>query len=323
MKLTPEFAEQIAKRTGYNPQKLESMLNIMADRGLIRAKRNQGRVAYGLMPFVVGIYEKQLVYMDEELARLFEDYYQEAFHELLRVKPSMQRVIPIEQNVPVDIEILPYERASELLRQAQSWGVMDCICRKQRKLLGQPCKHPVDVCMIFSPRVGVFDESKFIRAVTKEEAIGVLRRAEEAGLVHTVSNTQRDVYYVCNCCTCSCAILRGVAEFGFMSAVAPSAFQVNVDESRCTGCELCLDSCQFRALSVVNDVCQVDEQRCFGCGLCISACPDGALSLKRKPAKHVIPPPQSMPEWMTERAAARGIELAELENVIGKALSEK
>ncbi len=323
LKVTPESAEQIAQRTGDDTQALEAALDGMAERGLIRAKRGQGRVTYGLMPFVVGIYELQLAHMDEEFARLFEAYYKEAFHEVLDLRPPIQRVIPVEQNVPVDIEVMPYERASELLGQAQSWGVMDCICRKQKKLIGEACEHPVDVCMIFSRRPGTFDEREVIRALTKEEALGVLRRAEEAGLVHTVGNNQREVFYVCNCCTCSCAILRGVAEYGLMSAVAPSAFRSSVDEDLCTGCELCLDRCQFGALSVVNGVCQVDERRCFGCGLCITACGDDALSLAPRPADEVKPPPESMPDWMMERAALREIDLGALEDVIGKLINRE
>ena len=200
---------------------------------------------------------------------------------------------------------------------------MDCICRKQKKLVGQECNHPREVCMIFSRRPNVFDESETIRALTKEEALGVLRQAEDAGLVHTIGNTQRDVFYICNCCACSCAILRGVAEYGLLSAVAPSAFRASVDEDLCTGCELCLDRCQFRALSVTDGVCTVDEQHCFGCGLCIGECPDEALSLAPRPPEEVKAPPQSMPDWMVERAEARDIDLAKLEALMGRVLDRR
>jgi ferredoxin len=111
------------------------------------------------------------------------------------------------------------------------------------------------------------------------EALAVLRQAEEAGLVHTVGNTQREVYYICNCCTCSCAILRGVAEYGLLSAIAPSGFQARVDERLCTGCELCVERCQFGALSITDGVCKVDERRCFGCGVCVEACPYDVIKL--------------------------------------------
>ncbi|GAG30873.1 unnamed protein product, partial [marine sediment metagenome] len=72
-----------------------------------------------------------------------------------------------------------------------------------------------------------------------------------------------------------------------------------------------------------DSVCQVDERRCFGCGLCITACGDDALSLAPRAADQVKPPPESMPDWMMERAAVRQIDLGELEEVIGKLISRK
>ncbi|MFC1848069.1 4Fe-4S binding protein [Chloroflexota bacterium] len=318
LRLTAESVEQIAARTGSNPRGLEATLSSMAERGLILEKRRNEGVTYALVPFVVGIYELQLEFMDEEMARLFEDYYREGFHELLRMNPPVQRVIPVEQNVPGDVEVMPYELASKLLGEAQSWGVMDCICRKQKKLIGEPCDHPIDVCMIFARRPDAFNESRTVKALTKDEALGVLQRASEAGLVHTVGNTQRGVYYVCNCCSCSCAILRGVAEYGIMNATAPSSFRASVDDELCTGCELCVDQCQFGALSVVDNLCRIDQGRCFGCGVCVLACPDEAINLISRPAAEQPTPPESMPDWMRERAELREIDLSQLEDVIGK-----
>jgi hypothetical protein len=154
LKLTPESVEQIAERTGYDVKELETVLSDMVERGLILEKRRKDGVTYALIPFVVGIYELQLEHLDEEMARLFEDYYKQGFYKLLSVKPSVQRVIPVEQNVPTDIAVMPYDIASQLLGEAQSWGVMDCICRKQKGLIGEGCDHPMDVCMIFSRRPG-------------------------------------------------------------------------------------------------------------------------------------------------------------------------
>jgi ferredoxin len=318
LRLSPERAPEIARRTGDDPQQLEAVLAGMAERGLILEKRRGDAASYGLIPFVVGIYELQLGHMDEELARIFEDYYKEGFHELLRMTPAVQRVIPIEQNVPTDVEVMPYERASELLGEAQSWGVMDCICRKQKDLIGEACEHPIDVCMIFSRRPGTFDESTTIRALSKEEALGVLSRAAEAGLVHTVGNQKRGIYYICNCCSCSCAILRGVAEYGIMSSTAPSSYQARVVEDACVGCELCVERCQFGALSVEDGLCRVDERRCFGCGQCILACEDEAIRLVPRPAGAAPQPPEAMPDWIRERAASREIDITRLQDVIGK-----
>jgi heterodisulfide reductase subunit A-like polyferredoxin len=171
---------------------------------------------------------------------------------------------------------------------------------------------------MFSKKPNAYEKAKHIRSLTKEEALEVLRRAEEAGLVHTTGNYQGEIEYICNCCACACAVLRGAAEFGILSILAPSSFKASVDEKLCVGCDLCLERCQFKALSVVDGMCKVDEQRCFGCGICISACNDGALSLAPRSADRVKLPPQSLGDWMIERARVRGLAPEKLEEIMGK-----
>ena len=136
--------------------------------------------------------------------------------------------------------------------------------------------------------------------------------AEEAGLVHTVGNYRDGVSYVCNCCTCCCAILRGVSEYSNPSAVARSGFHAAVDAELCLGCGDCLERCSFDALSVPEEVCVVDELRCVGCGLCTTTCPTGALHLQRLPEEAAPAPPLDPADWMRQRARARGIDLSDL-----------
>ena len=78
--------------------------------------------------------------------------------------------------------------------------------------------------------------------------MATLRRAAEAGLVHTVSNSQEGVWYICNCCTCSCGILRGMADLGMANVVARSAFVNQVDEDACRRAALLRAACQFGAM---------------------------------------------------------------------------
>ena len=124
--------------------------------------------------------------------------------------------------------------------------------------------------------------------------------------MHSVSNSQQDVTYICNCCTCSCGILRGLSELGIADAVARSAFVMRVSEEDCVGCDLCRDRCQFHALSL-DGVVHIDGLRCVGCGVCALACPEDALVLARR--EEAEGPPLDMGEWRHRRAAARGIDL--------------
>lgn len=310
MRLTCEPAADIAARASADPDAAYNVLKTMTRKGLIRAKRGEKQLTFGLMPFVVGIYEEQLPRMDAELAALFEQYIQETRGGgITSAMPAVHRVIPVEEAVPFDLEIFPYERATELLEGAKAWGVRDCICRVQRRLIGQGCDLPVENCLSFAPVEGAFDRSDSTRPITKEEALRLLHEAEEAGLVHSTGNYRDGHFYICNCCTCCCGILRSVAEFGIPTALARSDFHSVVDAALCAGCGDCVERCQFGALSVPEDVCVVDYGRCVGCGLCVSACPTEALRLERRPEGEVPLPPAGIKEWMVQRAQERGISI--------------
>jgi electron transport complex protein RnfB len=314
MRLTKEPAATIAPRAGKSPEDAYRTLKAMARKGLIIAGKGKGELGFRLMPFVVGFYEEQLPRLDRELATLFEQYYQETHGggTLIQAAPPGHRVIPVEQSIPFEPEIYSYERASELLEGAKAWGVRDCICRVQQRLVGKGCDHPIEVCLVFAPIEGAFDRSEVTRAITKDEALNILRETEEAGLVHSTANFRDGHFYICNCCSCCCGFLRTVVEFGVPTAIAHSDFRVVVDEEECVGCEECVEWCQFRALSVPEDVCVVDHTRCVGCGQCTTVCPPEALSLERRPESEILPLPLDQREWMAQRAEERGISLSDI-----------
>jgi ferredoxin len=311
LRIPLESSTQIADRLGLDPTSTRQILKNMARKGLIRAGKVDDGLGYGLLPFVVGIYENQLGNLDEELARLFEDYYQSAFTRVLGVQPAIHRVVPVGESIKMNIQVAPYESAAGIIEQAQSWGVQDCICRVQTRLIGKPCNHPVEMCMVMSPRPDAFADASEIRALTKDEAYATLRKADQAGLVHSVSNNQRGDWYICNCCTCSCGLLRGLAEMGIANVIASSAFVNTVNEPLCTACGLCIDSCQFDALTLENVV-VVNKTRCVGCGVCVNTCPDEALILVRRPEEEIKPVPANFMDWSIQRAQDRGIDLSPL-----------
>ena len=263
---------------------------------------------------MVGIYEYQVGSIDAEFAQLFENYYRQSFGKMTAIAPTFHRVVPVEQTVRNDMAVEPFESAAAIIDHAKAWGVTDCICRVQKKLIGDPCDHPLDVCMIFSQRPGAFDGNPVINALTREQAHATLKRAADAGLVHSVSNSQDGHSYICNCCTCSCGILRGIADMGVANVIARSAFVNVVDPESCAGCEICVDYCQFTALSLRPEdlYIQINTTRCVGCGVCVPHCPEFALTLVRRPDDEILAIPPTHADWLAQRAQARHLDLTDI-----------
>jgi electron transport complex protein RnfB len=303
MNLEAEPVSGIASRAGVDPREARNNLKTMAAKGLIDIRRGEGEFGFALKPFVVGFYETQLPHMDDEMAALFEQYFGETRGGILRAVPALHRVIPVEQAIPFQVEIHPYERASELLERARSWGVRNCICRLQQKLVGKGCERPLEACLVFAHVEHAFDRSKVDRIITKEEALRILRATEEAGLVHTAGNFRDGIDYICNCCTCCCGILRGIAEFGITTAVARSDFHIVVETEVCSGCGACIERCQFNALSPAGATVVVDYSKCVGCGLCVESCATDGLRLARRPSGEIDQPPANIGEWRSQRVA--------------------
>jgi electron transport complex protein RnfB len=316
MRLTPEPAKEIAPRAGMDAARARDLLDGMSRKGLIGARRGDDEPAFALEPRLFGIPGIRRALSDPELAHLYEQYYQETRGISLERQPASFRVIPVQEAVPLDMRIHPYEQAAGLLENAKSWGVRDCLCRLWQHAAGRGCDHPLEVCLLFSPVEDAFVDSELDRPIDKEEALNILHEAEARGLVHTTVNFGEGVSNICNCCTCSCVLLRGVTEFGIPTAAAWSDFRVAVDRDRCEGCGDCVDRCQFRALSASDEFPVVDYARCAGCGLCTTACPTGALSLERRPPGENPPIPADLSDWFARFAAGRGMSLEDADRMV-------
>jgi Na+-translocating ferredoxin:NAD+ oxidoreductase subunit B len=157
----------------------------MVRKGFIRFNREDRKLIYGLMPFVVGLYGEQLPRMNQKIAEVFEQYFQETKGGISRERTSVHRVIPVAAAIDFEVEIFPHDRACELIESAKAWGVRDCICRVQQRLIGKECGHPIKNCLVFDPIESVLDNSEVDQAINKQEALDILSEVEQAGLVHT------------------------------------------------------------------------------------------------------------------------------------------
>lgn len=304
--LIPEESRVVARRARLPVAEVAQRLAEMAKKGLIFPAYVPGKpTRYMAQQFIVGFYEGQVNRLTPELVRDFEEYIP-AFDKagFWRKTPQL-RTIPVQQSIEMPAEVLPYERAEELVRRQSRFAVANCICRQEMDLLGHHCSKPRETCMSFGAAADMYVQTGHGRAINLQEALGILALAERTGLVLQPGNAQ-DPLFICACCGCCCGALRLIKMAPEPASVAVSAFQASLDTARCNGCASCEERCQMAAIAVNGGgVAALDLSRCIGCGLCVSTCPTGALSLVRKPevAQHKVPADtvQAYIEWARVR----------------------
>lgn len=299
-----ETVDEIAARSGLPTGETRDRLFQMVRRGMVWLDKVDGKPKFRLAPFVVGIYEASLELMDHELAHLVEEYFaSEGAKTIMGAKPALHRVIPAQNTVKSE-QILPYEDVRAILQEARTFNVRACICREQQDKLGsRRCDYPLEMCINFSnqeraPRPG---------DLTQAEALALLDRSEEVGLVHTVNNVIEGVGYICNCCGCCCGIMRGITDWGIDHSVAFANYYAVIDPVLCNNCGTCIDRCQVHAISEGDGYSVVDKVRCIGCGLCVTGCPNDVARLERKPEAEIVQPPINFAAWEHERLHNRGL----------------
>jgi formate hydrogenlyase subunit 6/NADH:ubiquinone oxidoreductase subunit I len=117
------------------------------------------------------------------------------------------------------------------------------------------------------------------RKITIEEALSIIERCEDLGLVHHADNASHGFSFICNCCSCCCFFLRGLIHYG-KGNTAKSRYRAVVEKDLCNGCGLCEGRCVFGAMRIENGVAYSNPEKCYGCGLCATKCPTKAISLK-------------------------------------------
>jgi len=312
LRLTFETAPQIAERTGRPLEELDRQLKDMGKAGQLFSINFGGIRVFRMLPWVFGIYEFQLGRLDKELALLVEEYAPFFGKQFYSETPQLMRTLPVEQEISGQQEVISYERVSDVIDANQSFLVNDCICKKEKELLGHPCDRPVQVCLAMAPVTGVFDKYPTGKTITKQEAHDLMKMTEEAGLVHLTYNVQGGGFYICNCCKCCCGVLRGINELGIpASMVINSSYYAEIDAEKCSSCGLCSDErCQVGAVEEGDDAYRVIRERCIGCGLCISTCPSEAIRLVHKGADQIVQPPVNEDTWFEERGRMRGVDFS-------------
>lgn len=188
--------------------------------------------------------------------------------------------VPINVTFEGKQRILDLTQVERVLRDAKTIAVADCECRTRVK----GCDAPVDVCLYLNEEATKLVKKGKARISSLDEALGILKKTCESGLVHIAYTDKGDEKpnYICSCCSCCCHSFAAIQKFGFHDALISSDMIAVQDDDLCDDCGVCVDRCHFKARMIEKGVVMFDSKECFGCGLCVTVCPTGAISLARR-----------------------------------------
>ncbi|MBU2550946.1 MAG: 4Fe-4S binding protein [Proteobacteria bacterium] len=312
MTMMPETAEQAAQRTGRDLEETRALLDRMGEKGLLFRATMKGETMYMVFGFTTGIYEFQLKTFDEEFAKLYEEFYTEAYFQNMRLTPTQHVPIPVHRVVETPHPRPSYEDSREIVKAQKLIAAVDCVCRVQRGLAGGDCDKPVEVCLMFGAHAKYYIERGIGREVSAEEALDILDQCEKAGLVTQPHNSQTPGN-ICNCCSDCCMYLRSLKQHPKPAEVIQANYEARVDPDACQACETCLDRCQMEAIAMNEaGLAEVNPDRCIGCGLCTTTCPTEAITLEAKPEAARRTPPKTAQDLYMQLSQNRGTSLMPL-----------
>jgi len=319
MPIAPTTFAEIARRTKLESGLLKTLLESMADKGLVMDffHNRTGETYYLLSPTVVGFFEFSMMRIrddipQKELAELMHNYMytNDAFaRDAFQKTTQLGRTLVHESALPEDYsEILSYEKASELISESEYHAVSLCYCRHKQHHLGVDCKYPMEVCTTINAGADLAIRRNFGRKSSRSELLDLLAQSRELGLVHIGDNVKNRPSFICHCCRCCCGFLQGITHLKVTNTVMTSNFIAEVDKSECKGCKKCTERCPISAIQIKvlkrtdnkkkYRWAEVNSSLCLGCGVCVPACKNGALSMKKR-KQAVITPEDSFDRVIT------------------------
>ncbi|MFZ2448150.1 MAG: 4Fe-4S binding protein [Syntrophobacteraceae bacterium] len=189
------------------------------------------------------------------------------------------KVVPVSESFDAKQWVMPAEQVESILRNARSIALQKCMCRVHYSR----CDKPLEVCLVLNEPGDRFVEKGLARHIPLPEALEVLKRADETGLVHlSLYMPDHEVFALCNCCPCCCHDLQILKLACRKDLVARSEYVAKTDPDECIHCGACAERCAFGAREIRDGELAYDESACLGCGLCVTVCPVEATVMRER-----------------------------------------
>lgn len=170
-------------------------------------------------------------------------------------------VIPVEKAIEMENTTMDIEHISYWLKKYEGHiGASICSCRYGRKKLDEGCADDYeDWCIGVGDMADYCRETGRGRDITYDEAMAILKRAEDNGFVHQVTNIdgENKIFAICNCNVKICNALRTSQLFNTPNMSA-SAYRAHVNKDNCVACGQCVEYCPAGALKLGQKLCKKD-----------------------------------------------------------------
>lgn len=281
------------KDIGISMEELEKLLDTMAHKGIIHSKREGDKKFYANSLFMYGMYELQVNNLTKDFLENALKYMLEGFGlEAYGTKIPQFRTVPVEKSIKIEYNVPTYDDLRYIIDNVEGpIMVANCLCRQATDLSGQPCEMTDrrETHLGFGHLAQIYINEGKGRQISKDEALEILRKNEEEGLVLQAANSLQPQFF-CSCCGCCCPILKNLKQFPRPIEFFSTNYSAEINRDLCSGCGTCIDRCQMGAIKLVKDIAKVNWKKCIGCGNCVPTCPEEAIQLTKK-GEEIDPPP--------------------------------
>ncbi len=173
-------------------------------------------------------------------------------------------VIPVEKAIEMENQSVDIEHISHWLKKYEGkYAASPCSCRLSRKTYGEGCADdPADWCIAVGDMADyVVETQKDGRYVTYDEVMEILKRAEDNGFVHQITNIdgKNKIFAICNCNVNVCYALRTSQLFNTPN-MSRSAYVARVSKKDCVACGRCVEYCPAGAVKLGQKLCTKDGE---------------------------------------------------------------
>lgn len=190
--------------------------------------------------------------------------------------------------------IIPYKYAHKIIFQEPEFiAVMDCPCKKSANAPAEDINSCIAVGKGLASFWLDHCAKYNARRITQQEAFALIKEFRGRGHITQAFfkvATGGSTGVICNCHPDTCANLQATMLSGridkSLSMTAKSGYSIKHDPEKCRKCGTCATRCNFNAIGITNEKHHYyDSHLCMGCELCVENCPEKALSIYIDPDK--------------------------------------